>query len=212
MALAVVADLVVSAGYLATLPAIPSPASRVLGAAPPGAESVSFRSRDGIDLRGWWMPAVGAARATVILAHGRDANRSFMVSRAAAIVGRDARAPAVQKVGLRAAAWLERRAWGRAFADWAFHLRTGVRMDPCDADALPAVAALGARPVLVIAGAQDALATPEDARRLYDAARSRARAILIVPGAGHNTTYATAPALYETTVLRFLAAIRFIGT
>jgi alpha-beta hydrolase superfamily lysophospholipase len=286
-------------GYLATLPAVASPAARILGAAPSGAAPMSFRSRDGIDLKGWWMPAIGSARATVILAHGRDANRSFMVSRArflvahgynafpidlrghgesggrymtpgylealdilgavdaarrrgapgpfvalghssgavaalqaaarspeiaaviadgaflsvdrvleraTEIVGRDGRAPLAQKVALRVANWLLHSSGGRAFARWAFYLRTGAGLDPRDADALPAIAALGSRPVLFIAGAQDALATPEDARRMYDAAASPAKALLVVPGAGHNTTYGAAPDLYEARVLRFLAA------
>lgn len=300
-ALAAGVGVLVVTGYVVTLPAVPSPASRTLGAAPPGAESVSFWSQDGIDLKGWWMSAGASAHASVILAHGRDANRSFMVSRArflvghgynafpidlrghgesggrymtpgylealdilgavdaarrrgapgpfvvlghssgavaalqaaarspeiaaviadgafisadsvlqrvTAIVGRDARAPAAQRVALRVLNWLLHSGPGRGFARWAFYLRTGVHMDVRDADALPAIAALGTRPVLFIAGAQDALATPGDARRMYAAAASPAKDLLIVPGAGHNTTYGVAPQLYETRVLRFLGTTR----
>ncbi len=37
-------------------------------------ESVSFRSRDGLLLKGWWFPTAGTDRAVVIV-HGRAANR-----------------------------------------------------------------------------------------------------------------------------------------
>lgn len=295
--------VVALAGYLATLPAIASRTSRRVGAAPSdlavAAQVVSFRSRDGILLKGWWMPAVGVARATVILAHGRDGNRSFMVSRAkfliahgynafpidlrghgesegrymtpgylealdilgavdaakgrgvpgpfvtlghssgavaalqaaarspelvaviadgaflsvdsvlgraAVIVARDAKAPLTEKVGLAMASRLSHTSWGRTFADWAFYLRTGVRIEPHAVDALPAIARIGVRPTMFIVGEQDGIATPTDARLMFDAALSPKKALLIVPGAGHNTTYAVAPTLYEARVIAFLTA------
>lgn len=37
-------------------------------------ESVSFRSQDGLLLKGWWFPVAGADRAVVVV-HGRAANR-----------------------------------------------------------------------------------------------------------------------------------------
>jgi pimeloyl-ACP methyl ester carboxylesterase len=289
------------AGYLATLPGMASAASRRLGAAPAdlglAAEVVSFPSRDGIALKGWWMPAQGAARGTVILAHGRDGNRSFMVSRAkflvthaynafpidlrghgesggrymtpgslealdilgavdaararggrgpfvalghssgavaslqaaarspeiaaviadgafispervleraAVVVGRDAHASRGQKLELRLANWFLHSTWGSGFVKWAFYVRTGVWVEPHDADALPAIARIGSRPILFIVGEQDAIAPPEDAQRMYEAALSRHKALLVVPGAGHNTTYGSGRELYEATVLRFL--------
>jgi hypothetical protein len=51
------------------------------------AETVSFNSQDGISLRAWWLPAVGAPRGTVILAHGIDHTRQVMLPRAAFLVG-----------------------------------------------------------------------------------------------------------------------------
>jgi len=40
-------------------------------------EDVSFKSRDGLDLKGWWFPAPGATAATkaVVMVHGKDQNR-----------------------------------------------------------------------------------------------------------------------------------------
>ena len=50
------------------------------------AEVLSFDSLDGVPLKGWWLPAQGTARADIVLAHGRDANRSHMLPRAAFLV------------------------------------------------------------------------------------------------------------------------------
>src|SRR5574337_961101 len=80
------AAMAVSAGFVATQGVVghfaPSfkavPADYGLAA-----EVVSFRSIDGTDLKGWWIPAQGTSRGTVILAHGNGGNRSSMLSRAA---------------------------------------------------------------------------------------------------------------------------------
>ena len=39
---------------------------------------------------------------------------------------------------------------------------------------------------------------------MYDAALSREKVLLIVPHAEHDTTYSSAPHLYESTVVSFL--------
>jgi pimeloyl-ACP methyl ester carboxylesterase len=49
-------------------------------------EVVSFQATDGVPLKGWWLPAVGEPRATVILAHGIDHTRQVMLGRAAFLV------------------------------------------------------------------------------------------------------------------------------
>ena len=84
---------VVAAGYLATMSVVghfaPSfkatPADYGLRA-----EAISFRSLDGIELKGWWIPAQGSPAVghgtvlgTVVLAHGNGGNRSSMLARAA---------------------------------------------------------------------------------------------------------------------------------
>ena len=58
------------------------------------AEAVAFPSADGIPLKAWWLPtdaktedpAQPAGAINVVLAHGRDMNRSGMLSRAAFLV------------------------------------------------------------------------------------------------------------------------------
>src|SRR5512142_494312 len=44
-------------------------------------EDVSFRSSDGVEIRGWWVPAK-AAKGTVVLVHGLNRSRIEMVRRA----------------------------------------------------------------------------------------------------------------------------------
>ncbi|HET7291904.1 MAG TPA: alpha/beta fold hydrolase [Vicinamibacteria bacterium] len=46
-----------------------------------GFEDVSFQSRDGVPLSGWWVPADGA-RGTVVLVHGLNRSRAEMVRKA----------------------------------------------------------------------------------------------------------------------------------
>ena len=80
-----------AAGYLATNDVLREhPEWRRLIAAPAdfglNAEVVSFQSPDGIPLKAWWIPAAGAARGNVVLAHGVGGNRSGMLSQAAFLV------------------------------------------------------------------------------------------------------------------------------
>jgi len=54
------------------------------------------------------------------------------------------------------------------------------------------------------AGERDWLAPPVNARRNYQEAQPPQKALLIAPGAGHNTTYKAAPQQYESQVVGFL--------
>lgn len=79
------------AGYLATVPVVGNHAYwRAFRAIPSAfglkAQDVSFTSIDGVQLKGWYIPAGGAAHGTVILAHGINGNRSDMLPRAAFLV------------------------------------------------------------------------------------------------------------------------------
>jgi pimeloyl-ACP methyl ester carboxylesterase len=49
-------------------------------------DTVSFQATDGVLLKGWWLPAEGTPRATVIVAHGIDHTRQVMLGRAAFLV------------------------------------------------------------------------------------------------------------------------------
>ena len=61
--------------------------------------------------------------------------------------------------------------------------------------------------MLFIAGERDSVVPPENARRMYDAAGSPFKRLLIVPGAEHNDTYRVNAPLYEAEVLAFLHTV-----
>jgi fermentation-respiration switch protein FrsA (DUF1100 family) len=88
----------------------------------------------------------------------------------------------------------------------AYNFRTGVRLPSQFDDVMPAVSQIGKKPILFIVGGNDPVAPPEDSHRMYDAAQSPVKAILVIPGADHNSTFDAAPTLYKTKVLDFLNA------
>jgi uncharacterized protein len=61
-------------------------------------------------------------------------------------------------------------------------------------------------PVLILAGAADRLARPEEARALHEQVASHGRLVL-VPGAGHGDLLGSAPEFYSQSVLEFVGAI-----
>jgi pimeloyl-ACP methyl ester carboxylesterase len=62
----------------------------------------------------------------------------------------------------------------------------------------------GLRPILFI-GEDDIICPPQNAKRMYDAALSPDKTLLIVPHADHDTTYSSSPHVYESTVISFLS-------
>src|SRR5437016_607465 len=62
------------------------------------------------------------------------------------------------------------------------------------------------QPKLFVAAAQDDVAPPAQARRLFDLARSP-KELLVVPGAGHNDAYVLGGEMYLAAWRRFLDAI-----
>lgn len=259
------------------------------------AETVSFRTSDGVLLRAWWLPSVGPARGSVVIAHGIDHTRQVMLPRAAFVVhagynvltpdlrghgesegrvvspgfleARDLlaaerfareRAPnapvavlglsygavaallaAGQSTGFAAVIAdgafptgravygrvLDRVAHARESSIWmraasavasapgvvraislAFWVRTGVNLGPdfvSLVDDAPRVRA----PVLQISGSDDWMVPPTDARRLQAALRNTTATLVIIPHGRHDTTYSTAPAIYEAAVLSFLTRV-----
>jgi uncharacterized protein len=88
-----------------------------------------------------------------------------------------------------------------------FYLRTGVWVNLAKTNTISAIRQIGSRPILFISGQLDPITSPEGTRRMYDAAISPEKMLLIVPGADHDSTYKTAPDLYGATVLRFLKKV-----
>jgi pimeloyl-ACP methyl ester carboxylesterase len=293
----VVVVLWIFLGYLATIPVAGNhPYWREVRATPKAfglnAEDVSFLSQDGIPLKGWFIRSEEPSRATVIIAHGINGNRSDMLSRAAFLAhdsfntllvdlrdhgesggsyagpgymeSRDilgaltylrnrgetgpvvamghsygavaalyaaAQSPDIAAViadsGFisfedmvsRATTLLaedpERSFWERLglrvagfrAVEWAvkpiYYLRTGVWLSDRKANSLTAISRI-AQPILFISGGKDEICPPQNAMRMYDAARNSQKRILMIPNADHDTTYATSSQLYESTVMDFL--------
>ncbi|HZW31055.1 MAG TPA: alpha/beta fold hydrolase [Isosphaeraceae bacterium] len=61
-------------------------------------------------------------------------------------------------------------------------------------------------PVLILAGADDRLARPEEARALHDRVATHGR-LVFIPGAGHGDLLHSAPELYARTVVAFCREI-----
>ena len=91
-------------------------------------------------------------------------------------------------------------------SDLMFRLRTGVKLDRNTASALAAVRRIHQQPILFISGEKDWLAPTQNAQRMCQEAPTEHKALVVIPGASHDTTYygATRP-LYESSVLGFLA-------
>ena len=268
------------------------------------AETISFKSTDGVDLKGWWISAQGnsGSPATVILAHGNGGNRSSMLRRAvflalngynafpidlrahgesggnymtpgylealdingaveeakhrgqpgpfialghsygaraslwaaaqskdisaviadsafisiyatlkrqAAHAGTDLHASFWERRGLQLANALSESSLAKRFMGSVYEWRTGKRMTAQFDDVMPAISQIGNRPILFIVGDKDYIAPLEDSQRMYDAAVSPTKAILVIPNADHDSTFDTNPNLYEASLLAFLSgAIR----
>jgi alpha-beta hydrolase superfamily lysophospholipase len=57
-------------------------------------------------------------------------------------------------------------------------------------------------PVLILAGAEDRLARPAEARALYSQVAAHGK-LIVIPGAGHGNLFRSTPDLYSRTVLEF---------
>jgi uncharacterized protein len=285
-------------GFLATLPVTGNhPYWRRFRVLPEDfhlkAENVSFSSKDGIPLKGWYIQAEGVSMGTVILAHGINGNRSDMLSRAAILLShhynallidlrdhgesggtytgpgyvesrdvlgalkflkdrgqvgpfvamghsygavaslyaaaqsRDISAviadgafisfeDMVRRATILLAEDPERSFWERLglrlarfrWIEWAvkpiYYLRTGIWLTARDTDTLTPIYQIGARPILFISGQNDKICPPGNAKLMFDAARGPEKQLLVIPNAEHDTTFESAPHLYESTVIGFL--------
>lgn len=255
-------------------------------------EVVSLRSTDGISLKAWWLPAVGSARANVIIAHGVDHTRQVMLPRAVFLVRggynvlaldlrghgesaaqyaspgylesrdvlgaieyvreRGEHAPIVllglsygaaavllaaaksqdvtaviadgvypsgadvfeninrgiardrrMSTALRAIAFVATCPGIPTSAALVYYARTGVWLGPDLLNVLSYAAQIRV-PALFISGARDWIVPTDQVRKVMAAVPSGRKSLVIIPDAQHDTTFSTAPALYQNAVLSFL--------
>jgi alpha-beta hydrolase superfamily lysophospholipase len=86
-----------------------------------------------------------------------------------------------------------------------YYFRSGVYLGPDLLFVVPWASRV-AVPVLVISGEQDWIVPTARAKQIFSAIPNPKKQLLTIPGAVHDTTYSTAPKLYENTVLNFLAS------
>lgn len=135
-----------------------------------------------------------------VIADGAFISFEKMMRRATILLAQDPDRSYIDRVGLEVA--------GTRAAEWAvipiYFLRTNVWPSPGRSDLLSAIPRINPRPILFIAGQDDEICPPENARLMYQVADSPHKQLLIVPGAEHDQTYAVAPHVYEKTVVKFL--------
>ena len=90
---------------------------------------------------------------------------------------------------------------------------TGLRMhmDPDDGDVESALKHSGNVPILFIAGGADRRMPPDVARKLFDAAGSPLKRMVVIPGAGHGEAFSVARKEYLEAVFGLFAIIRAHG-
>jgi alpha-beta hydrolase superfamily lysophospholipase len=110
----------------------------------------------------------------------------------------DIRSAFTSRVGRTYPAWFRRLSRG---VQWMTERRLGLRM----ARLAPAehIGGLAPAPVLILTGAEDSHATPEDARRLYERCRGP-RELWLVPRASHLDVFQAGGTPYQQRVLAFL--------
>lgn len=135
-----------------------------------------------------------------VIADGAFISFEDMVHRATILLSRDPERSFWERLGLRLA--------GIPATELAvkpiYYLRTGVWLSRTKTDTLVPISRLGARPVLFISGQKDEICPPQNARLMFNAAESSKKRLLVIPNAEHDTTFQTAPPLYEHTVIEFL--------
>jgi len=111
----------------------------------------------------------------------------------------------------RVRAWLGEIPLLDSTSELIFRLRTGVKLSGEEVDCLSAIDRITDRPILFVSGERDWMAPPENARRMYERAQHPQKALLIVPGAGHNESYTGAREEYEREVLGFFRKALGVG-
>jgi hypothetical protein len=84
-----------------------------------------------------------------------------------------------------------------------YYLRTSVWLGPDLLNVLPYAAQIHV-PILFISGTGDWIVPTEQLRKVMASVPSGRKSLITIPGAEHDTTFSTAPRLYQDAVLSFL--------
>ncbi len=125
---------------------------------------------------------------------------SDMLDRVIELMANDPKTPFWTKVGIGLMKWPGVRLLPRL----EFYLRTGVDMNPKEAEATRAVERITDTPVLFLAGEHDPIAPPEIVQQLYEGTPTTEKAVVILSGATHRTLSDATQDQYEMAVIDFL--------
>ena len=135
-----------------------------------------------------------------VVADGAFISFEDLVSRATILLSQDPERSFWERFGLRLV--------GFHGVEWAvepiYYLRTGIWLSREETNTLVPISQLGTPPILFISGEKDEICPAQNARIMFDMARSPQKRILVMPNADHDTTFQTAPHLYESVVIQFL--------
>jgi uncharacterized protein len=106
-------------------------------------------------------------------------------------------------VGLRTVAFIASCPGIPTSAALVYYVRTSVWLGPDLLNVLPYAAQIRI-PILFISGTRDWIVPTDQVRKVMAAVPSGRKSLITVPGAQHDTTFSTAPALYQNAVLSFL--------
>jgi len=84
-----------------------------------------------------------------------------------------------------------------------YYARTGVWLGPSLLNVLSYAAQIRV-PILFISGTRDWIVPTDQAQKVMAAVPSNRKSLITIPGAQHDTTFSSAPALYQNAVLSFL--------
>jgi hypothetical protein len=105
--------------------------------------------------------------------------------------------------GLRVVAFIARCPGIPTAASLVYFARTGIWLGP-DLVNVVSYAARIRVPILFISGTRDWIVPTDQVRSVMAAVPSPLKSLITIPGAQHDTTFSTAPALYQSAVLNFL--------
>ena len=135
-----------------------------------------------------------------VVADGAFISFGDMVNRATILLSQDPERSFWERFGLRLA--------GFRGVEWAvkpiYYVRTGIWLSREETNTLEPISHFGTRPILFISGEKDEICPPQNAKIMFDTARSPGTRLLVIPNADHDTTFQTAPHLYESVVIQFL--------
>jgi len=149
------------------------------------------------------LAAARTSDAAAIIADSAFKAHAEMMRRIVDVVRDDPESSTMAKLGIGFVRW-PGVLW---LSTVEFYLRTGVRLNTPESNAIHVVPQIDSTPLLFLSGERDKIAPPSDARELLNAATTPTKELVILSNVGHTTYSERSKQAYEEAVLRFLEAL-----